>query len=269
MRVIDAWMQQPTKRFLAQPALESLRRWGKQDAFPELPLSATIQFMDKAGVDVGLVSAWWGPHGALIDNDEVAAFVREHPKRLVGVASVDISRPMDAVRELRRAVKQLGFRALRLLPWLWGLPPDDRRYYPVYVECIELGVPFCLQVGHTGPLMSSEFGRPIPYLEHVLLEFPDLVVVGGHIGAPWTQEIISLATKFPNLYIDTSAYKAKRYPPDFVDWMRGRGAKKVMFGSNYPMITPGACLESLDALGLGDEAKRAFLSENAARVFKL
>jgi len=76
-------------------------------------------------------------------------------------------------------------------------------------------VPFCLQVGHTGPLMSSEFGRPIPYLEHVLLEFPDLVVVGGHIGAPWTQEIISLATKFPNLYIDTSAYKAKRYPADF------------------------------------------------------
>ena len=269
MRIIDAWMQQPTKRFLAQPALESLRRWGKQDAFTELPLTATIGFMDKAGVDLGLLSAWWGPHGALIDNDEVAAFVREHPKRLVGVASVDISQPMVAVRELRRSVKQLGFRGLRLLPWLWGLPPDDRRYYPMYAECIELGVPFCLQVGHTGPLMSSEFGRPIPYLEHVLLEFPALVVVGGHIGAPWTQEIISLATKFPNLYIDTSAYKAKRYPPDFVEWMRGRGSRKVMFGSNFPMITPGACLESLDSLALGDDAKRAFLSENAARVFKL
>jgi hypothetical protein len=102
-----------------------------------------------------------------------------------------------------------------------------------------------------------------------LLEFPALVVVGGHIGAPWTQEIISLATKFPNLYIDTSAYKAKRYPPDFVEWMRGRGSRKVMFGSNFPMITPGACLESLDSLALGDDAKRAFLSENAARVFKL
>jgi len=83
--------------------------------------------------------------------------------------------------------------------------------------------------------MSSEPGRPIPYLENVALEFPELRIVAGHIGAPWTQEIIFLATKFPNLYIDTSAYKATRFPADFVEFMRGRGAKKVMFGTNYPM----------------------------------
>jgi predicted TIM-barrel fold metal-dependent hydrolase len=117
--------------------------------------------------------------------------------------------------------------------------------------------------------MTSETGRPIPYLEHVLLEFPELRVVGGHIGAPWTQEIISLATKFQNLFIDTSAYKATRYPADFVEWMRGRGAKKVMFGTNYPMLTASACLEGLDALGLSEEGKQAFFSGNASRVFRL
>jgi uncharacterized protein len=178
---------------------------------PDVPLKDTIPALDAAGGAAGFVTAWYSPCGPLISNDEVATFVREYPKRLVGVASVDISRPMDAVRELRRAVRTLGFCALRVLPWLWNLPPDDRRYYPLYVECIELDIPFCLQVGHTGPLASSEPGRPIPYLDHVALEFPDLRIVGGHIGHPWTAEMISLATKYPNVYIDTSAYKVRRY----------------------------------------------------------
>ncbi|MCC6554219.1 MAG: amidohydrolase [Polyangiaceae bacterium] len=269
MQIIDVWMQHPTRRFLEQPMFEPLLRWARQGTIPEVPLSMMIEAMDQASVAVGLVSAWYGPRGALIDNDEVASFVAEHPGRLLGLASVDLARPMEGVRELRRCVRQLGFRGLRVLPWLWGLPPDDRRYYPLYAECVELDVPFCLQVGHTGPLMSSEPGRPIPYLEHVALEFPDLRIVAGHIGAPWTQEIISLATRFPNLYVDTSAYKARRYPADFVEFMRGRGGKKVMFGSNYPMIPPSSCLEGLDALGLSEETKRLFLHETARRVFKI
>jgi predicted TIM-barrel fold metal-dependent hydrolase len=266
-RIVDVWMQHPTRRFLEQPFFESLRRWARQDAVPEIPLSATIETMDQAGVGVGLLAAWWGPRGALIDNDEVASFVGEHPGRLLGIASVDLYRPMEAVRELRRCVRQRGFRGLRIVPWLWGLPPDDRRYYPLYAECIELDIPFCLQVGHTGPLMPSEPGRPIPYLENVALEFPELRIVAGHIGAPWTQEIISLATKFPNLYVDTSAYKAARFPEDFVSFMRGRGARKVMFGTNYPMLTAAACLEELASLGLGEEATELFLHQNARRVF--
>ena len=84
-----------------------------------------------------------------------------------------------------------------MIPWLWDLPPNDRRYYPLYAECVELGIPFCTQVGHTGPLRTSETGRPIPYLDDVALDFPDLVIVGGHIGYPWTDEMIALATQVP------------------------------------------------------------------------
>jgi uncharacterized protein len=215
------------------------------------------------------VCAWWGPRGPLIDNDEVAALVRERPDRLTGVASVDLGRPMAAVRELRRAVRELGFRALRILPWLWNLPPDDRRYYPLYTECIELDIPFCLQVGHTGPLAPSEPGRPIPYLDHVALDFPELRIVGGHIGFPWTSEMISLATKYPNVYIDTSAYKARRYPPELVEYMRGHGRQKVLFGSNYPAWPAKDCLEDFEILNLDETTARLFLYENATRVFKL
>jgi predicted TIM-barrel fold metal-dependent hydrolase len=182
---------------------------------------------------------------------------------------VDLQNPVAAVRELRRAVNDLGFRALRIVPWLWGLPPNHRLYYPLYAECVELGVPFLTQVGHTGPLRTSETGRPIPYLDDVALEFPDLTIVGGHIGYPWTTEMIALATKYPNVYIDTSAYTARRYPPELVEYMRRHGRSKVLFGTNYPMITPQQALEHVPDLGLDDEATELFLGGNAARVFNL
>ncbi len=269
--VIDAWMQHPTQRFLAQPYFASLRRWLGEPGIPqdELPITATLASLDASGVRLGLLSAWHGPQGELISNDEVAAAVAAAPDRLVGIASVDISRPMAAVAEIRRAVGELGFKGVRVLPWLWNLPPDDRRFYPVYVACCELGVPFCLQVGHTGPLCPSEPGRPIPYLENVALDFPELKIVAGHIGAPWAEEMISLATKFPNLYIDSSAYKASRYPPAFVNYLRGHGRKKVLFGSNYPMLTAADCLRDLDSLELDDDAQQRFLYQNAERVFGL
>lgn len=268
--IVDAWAQHPSPAFVAHPMFASLRRWmGLTEIPAELPLALTIGAMDAARVDLALLSAWWGPEGELIANDEVARHVAAHPDRFVGIGSVPLRRPMDAVREARRCVEELGFKGIRLLPWLWEIPPDDRRYYPVYAACVELGVPFCLQVGHTGPMMGSEFGRPIPHLDRVALEFPDLTIVGGHIGYPWTDEMIALATKFPNVYIDTSAYKPSRFPPQLVSFLRGHGRKKVLFGSNFPMILPGDCLAQLDQLGLDDEAKALFLGGNAARVFKL
>jgi predicted TIM-barrel fold metal-dependent hydrolase len=268
--VVDAWAQHPTPRMISHPMFDSLRRWtGQNMAVPDVPLAVTVAALEAGGVRTALLSAWYGPQGALISNDEVAGWVRERPDRLAGVGSVDLARPLDAVRELRRCVKQLGFKGLRILPWLWNLPPDDRRYYPLYAECCELGIPFCLQVGHTGPLCPSEPGRPIPYLDHVALEFPELAIVGGHIGYPWTQEMIALATKYPNVHIDTSAYKISRYPRELADYLRGHGWRKVLFGSNYPMLMPAECLKGLDGLGLDEEARGLFLAGNARRVFKL
>ena len=268
--VIDAWIQHPTLRFLRHDMFESVRRWtGTEIPTEELPLEMTLAALDRASVERALLCAWYGPDGPLISNDEVAGFVARRPDRLVGVASVDLRRPVVAVRELRRAVRDLGFRALRIVPWLWGLPPNDRRFYPLYAECVELGIPFCTQVGHTGPLRTSETGRPIPYLDDVALEFPELVIVGGHVGFPWTAEMIALATKYPNVYIDTSAYVAHRYPGELVDYMRGHGRRKVMFGSNFPMVSPERALAKLEVLDLDDEARGLFLSGNARRAFGL
>lgn len=267
--IIDAWGQHPTLRHSQDPIFESLRRWTKRTAPTEaLPVSETIAAMDKGGVDRMLISAWVAPRNVMISNDEVASFVAEAPTRLIGVGSVDIAKPMEAVREVRRCVRELGFKAIRVLPWLWEVPPTDRRFYPVYVACIEEGVPFCTQIGHTGPLMPSEVGRPI-YLDRVALDFPELVIVGGHIGYPWTEEAIAVATKHENVFIDTSAYTVRRYPAALVEYLHGHGAAKILFGTNYPMIAPDKALDGLEALSLSEETKAKFLGGNAARVFRL
>lgn len=234
----------------------------------ELPLAMTIKSMDAANVSKSLISAWVAPRNVMISNDEVFQFVSEYPDRLIGIGSVDISKPMQAIQEIKRCVNELGFKAIRVLPWLWDLPPTDRLFYPIYTACCDLGIPFCTQIGHTGPLMSSEVGRPI-YLDRVALDFPDLVIVGGHIGYPWTEEAIAVATKHSNFYIDTSAYTARRYPPEIVRFMRTNGKKKVLFGTNYPMITPAKALSDLDELELEDENRSLFLGGNAKRVFNI
>jgi len=264
---IDVWMQHPTERLLASPFIASLRKWIPTIPSGEVSLESTMQQMDKAKIKCGLLSAWYGPLGPLISNAEVYAWTKRYPDRLLGLAGVDLSDPMQAIYELRKCVSEYGFKGLRIIQWLWDKPCTDALYYPLFAECVQLDIPVCLQVGLTGPLRVSETGRPL-YIERVALDFPDLKIVCGHIGYPWQQEMIAFATKFKNIYIDTSAYKCKRYPSELVEYMRSHGRNKVMFGSNYPMLTPSECLQDLDQLKLG-ENQNAFLYENAKRVFKL
>jgi predicted TIM-barrel fold metal-dependent hydrolase len=269
--IVDAWIQHPTARFLAHDMLDSLRRW-TGDAIPEgeIPLQVTLDALDAGGVDRALISAWHGPTGALVSNDEVAGWIAQAPDRLIGLASVDLAKPMQAVRELRARVTDEGFKGLRVLPWLWEVPPTDRRFYPLFAACVDLGVPFCTQVGHTGPLRPSEVGRPIPYIDQVAIDFPELTIVCGHVGYPWTEEMVAVARKHPNVVIDTSAYTTKRLPPELIAYMKtGSGRRKVLFGSNHPMIAPAHALEGLDRLGLDDETTALYLGGNAQRVFAL
>ena len=264
---IDAWLQHPNSKMLNHPMFETLRRW--MGELPDsIPIEETVRAMDEAGVKQGLLCAWHGPDGPLISNDEVREHIARYPDRFIGVAAADLRNPVAAMRNLRSLVRQDGFKALRVVQWVWERPCTDPLYYPLLAECVELDIPVCLQVGLTGPLRTSETGRPL-HIERIALDFPDLKIVCGHIGYPWHVEMIAFATKFPNVYIDTSAYKCKRYPAELVAYMNGHGKHKVMFGSNFPMITPAACLEGLDALGLSETARDLFLSGNARRVFKL
>lgn len=270
--IVDAWAQ-PALAHLFHRVPEIERLFAQSGAAALLPTGLTpdqtVAAMDAAGIQTVLLSAWHRPGGWVVSNDEIAALAREYPGRFLGVAAVDLEKPVAAVRELERAVRELNFVALRVIPWLWNRPPNDKLYYPLYVKCIELGVPFCTQVGHTGPLMSSEPGRPIPYIDEIALTFSELKIVGGHIGYPWTDEMIALAWKHANVFIDTSAYLPRYYPPQLAHFMNSYGQDKVLFGTNFPMLDFGKCATQARELKISPEARAKFLFENARRVFGL
>ena len=178
--IIDAWAQ-PARReaFGKLPEVARLFKQSGSAQLLETGLTAgqIVEAMDCAGIQTLMLSAWHRPGQWIFHNDLIAEMVAQFPGRFVGVAAVNLEKPVEAVRELDRAVNELGFKALRVIPWLWKLPPNDKLYFPLYVKCIELDVPFCTQVGHTGPLMPSETGRPVPYLDEVALVLVELVTL--------------------------------------------------------------------------------------------
>lgn len=270
--IIDAWAQPATPDAAAKlPEVVRLLKQSGTASVLETGLTAAqiVESMDRAGIQKLMLSAWHRPGQWVYHNDLVAEMVQQYPDRFVGVAAVNLEKPVDAVRELERAVKELGFKALRVIPWLWNRPPNDKFYFPLYVKCIELDIPFCTQVGHTGPLMPSEPGRPVPYLDEVALVFPELKIVGGHIGYPWTDEMIGLAWKHENVFIDTSAYLPRYYPPQLLHYLKTYGQDKVLFGTNFPQLSLEKCTTQVKELNLPLDIQAKFLAGNATRIFKL
>jgi hypothetical protein len=235
----------------------------------------TIALMDAAGITQILLAAWYRPGQAVFSNAQVAEYTRAYPDRIYGLASVDLHNPVTAVAELEHYVKNEGFKGLRIVPWLWNLPPSDAHYWPLYVKCVELNVPFFTQVGHTGPLCPSEVGRPVPYIDEVALKFPDLKIVCGHTGYPWTAEMVGVAWKHRNVYIDTSAWSPKYYPPELVRFANTTGRKKVLFGTNFPQLSWSDCVRNVATHlvekpgGLRKEVVRDFMGGNALRLLGL
>ncbi|MBI4750397.1 MAG: amidohydrolase [Acidobacteria bacterium] len=270
--IIDAWAQ-PLTRQSAEKMPEVTRLFQQSGSAKLLETGLTaeqiVMAMDRAGIQTLMLSAWHRPGQWIYHNDEIAEMIHQFPDRFCGVAAVNLEKPVQAVRELERAVKELGFKALRVVPWLWNRPPNDKFYFPLYVKCIELDIPFCTQVGHTGPLMPSETGRPVPYLDEVALTFPELKIVAGHIGFPWTDEMIGVAWKHENVFIDTSAYLPRYYPPQLLQYMKTYGQDKVLFGTNFPQLSLEKCVQQVQELGLSVEIQAKFFAENARRVFKL
>jgi hypothetical protein len=270
--IIDAWAQPATRA--AWEKMPEVGRLFQQSGSAQilesgLTTEQIVAAMDAAGIQKLMLSAWHRPGQWIHHNDDIVAMIAQYPDRFVGVAAVNLEKPVEAVRELERAVKQLGFKALRVVPWLWNRPPNDKFYFPLYVKCIELDIPFCTQVGHTGPLMPSETGRPIPYLDEVALTFPELKIVGGHIGHPWTDEMIGLAWKHENVFIDTSAYLPRYYPPQLLHYVKTYGQDKVLFGTNFPQLSLEKCVQQVYELGLPEAVQAKFFGLNAQRVFKL
>lgn len=271
---VDAWAMphhQPiARRWTEDPARSHGLRLLRSDGFGGWPVEQTIEEMDRNGVEIAVLSAIVEADQVLVSNQEVAECLERWPDRFRGSVAVDPRRPMRAIREIEQWVRNHPFVNVKVCPYGFGfdIRPNSKLWYPIYAKACELGVSVTIQVGHTGPLLPTEPGRPI-YLDEVALTFPELVIVGAHIGWPWEEEMAMLAWKHPNVYIDTSAHAPRRYPERFVKFMRTRGADKVLFGTDYPALRYDRCIPEFEALDLSEDVHRKVLSDNARRVFGL
>ncbi|WP_147104047.1 amidohydrolase family protein [Nesterenkonia populi] len=242
-----------------------------------VPLADYVDIMDEADVDVSLLfSPKAGPKHEPTsyrpDPKIVARAVESYPDRFRGLIGLDPTKPMQALAELEYAVSSLGFIGAHIYPHWFGLPPDDALWYPIYAKCCELDIPIQMQVGHcllyTSEKPLRSVGRPIT-LDKIACDFPDLKVIGIHTGWPWAEEMVAIAYKHPNVYIGTDAYSPKHLDSKLVHYMNTFGNKKVLFGTDYPVIDPRRAVSEFSSLELRDASLKMILSENARRVYAL
>jgi len=267
----DNWRQafgnlvrDPGSAMLRQPAGFLFKDLPEVDA--DAPFSAyLLAEMDRWGITAGLVPVSFG------GDDLGRQLVEDHPDRLHGSYAVDPNQGAGAVRDLRRAVVELGVRAAACFPC--GTNPqvaiDDPRMYPLYEVCADLAIPLFLNAGVPGPRMPA-WPQEVRRLDDVCYDFPELVIVTRHGCEPWTDLAVKLMLKWPGLHYSTSAFAPKHYPPDIVAFANTRGADKVLYGGYFPYgLSLERIVRELPSVPLRAGVWTRFLWENACRVLGL
>jgi uncharacterized protein len=213
--------------------------------------------------------------GIKASNEAVAEFCQSHGKRFIGFAGVDPNKGMTAVRELEFAVKELGMRGLNLQCFEHKLAINDKRMYPLYAKCIELGIPVNL---HASTNFSTdcymEHGRPI-LLDEVMVHLPELVVIASPPGWPWVHELIGVAWRHKNVHIGVAAVRPKYldvpesgYGP-LVQYGNSVLQDRILFGTSFPMQPIVRAVEEMNALPLKESVRKKWMYDNTARVLGL
>ena len=199
-----------------------------------------------------------------IPYEKVHAAVQRYPHRFSGLAGIDPTRGIAGLKELDKAVKEYGFVGAHLYPHWFGQAPDAAIYYPYYARCAELGIPIMMQVGHCLVYQKDRrlpsVGRPIT-LDQVAIDFPELTLIGIHLGYPWTEEMISVCTKHPNVYMAGDAYAPKHWGAAAVHFANTFGQDKFMFGTDWWVIDPERAVDEVHDL----EFPRGIAAEDHAR----
>ncbi len=200
-----------------------------------------------------------------VPNEEVLEGAAEYSDVLIPFASVDPSRP-DAVERARRLIAEHDVRGFKFHPNLQAFFPNDRAAYPLYEVIAEAGVPALFHTGHSGigsglpggGGIRLKYSNPI-YVDDVAADFPELRIVLAHPSFPWQDEALSIAMHKPEVYIDLSGWSPKYFPPLLVRYANTLLKRQVLFGSDYPMITPERWLGDFERLEIDDAVKPLIL----------
>jgi uncharacterized protein len=211
-----------------------------------------------------------------ISNDEVAAFAAENNDIAMAFASVDPMRGAEAVKEARRLIATGGIRGFKLHPPLQQFHANDKAAYPFYEVVAEAKLPAIFHTGHSGigtgmrggGGVRLKYGNPMD-IDDVAVDFPDMPIIMAHPSFPWQDEAISVCLHKPQVYIDLSGWSPKYFSPTLVQYANTLLKKKVLFGSDYPLITPDRWMTDFAGIAIRDEVRPLILKENAARLLSL
>ena len=211
-----------------------------------------------------------------LSNEEIAEAAAEHPDVLIPFGSIDPHRGVAGIRAARRLVEQHGVRGFKFHPSLMDFLPNDRAVYPLYEELQNLGVPALFHTGQTGIGAGLPGGRGIKLhysdpmlLDDVAADFPGLTVIMAHPSVPWQDAAISVATHKANVYIDLSGWSPKYFPPQLVRAANGLLKRKVLFGSDYPLLRPERWIKDFEQLEIKDDVRPLVMKDNAIRALDL
>lgn len=241
------------------------------DRFTPQRIENTIEEMHDAGIVHAVIAAADNESlgGAKIPNELIADLVRENPESFTGYAGVDPRKGMEAVREFEHAVRNLGLKGLSTDPFINQLLPTDPQYYPLYAKAVELGVPV---FSHCSVNFDSrvvmDYGHP-RHLDQVACHFPELILIARHGGWPWVLDMVAVAWRHENVYIEISGISPKYLHRDLLTYADGLLRKKVLFGTSYPLQPFKRAVDEFLALPLREETQQAILYDNAAALLQL
>jgi uncharacterized protein len=257
---------------------DEMRSFFRSDVLTE-PLEATAARFEKLDLMAVLLGTDVETTTGIppLSNDLVADAVRRWPHVFVGFGGIDPWKGHEAVREAERCLTELGLRGLKFHPGRQAFFPDDTRFSALFERAAELGG---IALFHTGMMAAGagtpgggglklEYNRPLPYLDNLAATFPTLRIVSAHPGWPWMDEQLALARHKSNVYLDLSGWSPKYFPPQLVQMANTLLQDRVLFGSDYPFITPERWLADFEAAPFRAEARPKILYDNAAQLFGL
>lgn len=234
--------------------------------------------MEEAGIDKAILHAEYEFGGYKIYhslNERVGELIKRYPDKFIGFAGVDPRDGMVAVRELERAVKELGLKGLNLQVPFQGLPSNDKRCYPLYAKCVELNIPVAIHVGvHFSTAYSFMHNRPV-FLDEIACDFPELKIVGLHGGWPWVLELIGVARRHRNVYIEYGAIAPKYLNMARAGWepvmQFGNSLlqDQFLFGTDWPTLTLTRAMREFKDLPFKEDVKNKIFFQNAVKLLGL
>ena len=219
----------------------------------------------------------WGPGNdrPAVPNEEIAEGAAANADVMIPFASVHPAWP-DAADQARRLIRDHGVRGFKLHPNVQAFFPNDRIAYPLYEVIAEAGLPVLFHTGHSGigsglpggGGLRLKYSNPI-HVDDVAADFPGMPIILAHPSFPWQDEAISMAMHKPEIHIDLSGWSPKYFPPQLIRYANTLLKKQVLFGSDYPMITPDRWLRDFEAIDISDDVRPLILKDNAARLLGL